>query len=178
MTAGDLPASVLFGAVSAAAGSDLGWLVVLAVMSLLALVTVLCWPWADDTDLPDGDDGCWCLACQAAYNPDDDGACACGQCDNCDPLMAPIVDILDGRPVNEPRPDRWGSLDGRNRGAWLDAVSRTSNQQNARWITGQQQEQAGRSLADEVAEFLEAEARRPGETTGEIGGPGRTEPGA
>jgi hypothetical protein len=109
---------------------------------------------------------CPCLACSALTD------------DEPDDLMAVADAVFDGdeppTPVNEPRDDRWGVLDGRNRGAWLDYVSRTANQQNARWITGRQQEQAGMSLADEVAEFLAEESRKPGETTGEIrrGDPG------
>lgn len=91
----------------------------------------------------------------------------------------------DVRPVNEPRPG-WDRLDGRNRGAWLDHVSRTSNTQNARWITGRQQEQAqeqaGATLADGAAAFLASpqaerelqQIRHERETTGEIrrGDPG------
>lgn len=111
------------------------------------------------------------------------GECRCWTCrsgladgEHDDDLMD-VVDAVfeDGaRPVNEPR-SSWDRLDGRNRGAWLDAVSRASNTQNARWITGRQQESAGRSLADEAADFLAAEAAREArrreaarETTGEI----------
>lgn len=172
MNTGDLPATVLWGAVAASVDPGMVWVVLLAVVSALALAGVLCWPWKDDEQsIAPGEDlaqpSCPCGAC---------GAIAYDSADEDDDLMD-LADTLfgpDTQPVNEARDDRWGDLDGRNRGAWLDHVSRTANTQNARWITGRQQEEAGMSLADEVAEYLEAEARRPGETTGEIrrGDPG------
>ena len=118
------------------------------------------------------------------------GVCPCLACsvlDDGDDLMDVADSLFDSgaRPVNEPRPDRWGSRNARNRGAWFDRVSRAANTQNARWITGRQLEQAGRTVAaefaefladpDKVAEVLAEEPRRPGETTGEIrrGDPGQ-----
>lgn len=122
----------------------------------------------------DGEDRC-CWACEAAGPADDLPAGDWDYDGHTDDVWDPIADIFadEVRPVNEPHPLRWERLDGRNRGAWLDHVSREAAAQNGRWISERQQEQAGRALADEAAAFLAAEAAR-GETTGEIrrGDPG------
>lgn len=108
-------------------------------------------------------------------------AAAGGRCCQACAVMADddLMDVADdvfadgARPVNEPRAG-WDRLDGRNRGAWLDHVSRTANAQNARWITERQIDPVGKRMVSDLEKWLES-GREPGsETTGEIrrGDPG------
>lgn len=178
---GDLPGTVLLAMMLAA---DPG-LVKLALVSVIAAAVaagMVLFSWLGrhdepgDAASPDSRDlpPCACLACAAAGTADEEDEIAP------DDLMELADAVFDGEqprtPVNEPHPTRWPVMD--NRGPWFDRLSRTSTEQNARWITGRQQEQVGQSLADEAADFLAAEAARrkrweaAHETTGEIRRPG------
>ncbi|GGN39817.1 hypothetical protein FHR83_006633 [Actinoplanes campanulatus] len=169
MTSLDVPPAVLFA-------MDPGFVKVsiAAVFAAAVFVGFVVWWWLGQYRVEHDRPWSCCGSCEALDSPDDEDE------DEPDDLMD-VAESVGGdvpTPVNEARPGRWVASN-RPNDDWFDSVSRVANQQNGRWITGRQQEQAGQSFAGQVEAYLVSpEAARQAqwetahwdrsETTGEI----------